>query len=156
MDSALTPPLILSAIALFAVVYVVIQVLQDLRFYSRGSGFLSTNTFFMGTFISFFALGVYVAIARYETCGKSPSTYILASSLFYLFYWLFSLNLTLRAEFYNAGARLPITTGAFYLFMALLVILFIFAYDRCTSAAWLLLIVVGWTMLLMWNWVYKT
>jgi hypothetical protein len=157
MDTTLLPSLIISAIALFAVIYIIIQVLIDLNLYSNASGFPTPTLFFIGTLVSFCALGSYVAIARKESCEHlaKPSSSIVASSLFYLFYWLFVLNLTVRAEYFVNGARLPITSGAFWLFLALCVLLFVLAYDQCSSGRWLLFVPIIWMMFLAWNWVYK-
>jgi uncharacterized membrane protein len=155
MDDCMTAPLLIAVVALIVIAYVVLQVLTDFTVYSKDTGFPTPTIFFIGTLVAFGALGMYVAVARAQLikCDKSIS-FILASSLFYLFYFLFVLNLTLRAEYYVNAARLPTTAGSFWLFLALLVVLIQFLYSPNVGRAFLLFPIV-WCMYLVWNWVYK-
>lgn len=154
MECAITPPLLIATIALFVVAYVVIQVSLDFNVYSKGEGFPSATAYFFGTLTSFYLLGMHVAIARTEFCKNGPCAYLLSSSLFYLFYFLFTLNLTLRTEYYVNAARLPSTAGSFWLFLALSVLLYLFAYSPVNARSFLIVPIL-WTMYLIWNWVYK-
>jgi len=149
----LTPPLFISTVALLVVTYIIIQVLSDFDLYSKDSGFPSSTVFFLGTLVCFYIIGMQVAIAKTESCqsGQCP---LLASSFFYLFYILFTLNLTLRAEYYVNDARLPSTVGSFWLFLALAILLYLFAYSPTLSRPFLFFPII-WIMYLVWNWVNK-
>jgi hypothetical protein len=156
MEAYATPALLISTIALLLVVYIVLQVLLDFNLYSKAEKFPTPSVYFFGTLTAFLLLGMHVAIARTEICKEEgqPSSGLLASSLFYVFYILFTLNLTLRAEYYVNAARLPSTVGSFWLFLALLVLLYLLAYSP-TNAMVFLFFPIIWTIYLIWNWVNK-
>lgn len=159
---SLTPPLFISVVALAVVTYIIIQVLSDFDLYSKDGGFPNSTTYFFGTLACFCVLGMQVCIGRTEhckaqnldECQKTTNYPLLVSSLFYLFYILFTLNLTLRAEYYVNDARLPSTVGSFWLFLALAVLLYLLAYSPQISRPFLLFPII-WVMYLVWNWVNK-
>lgn len=153
-------PLLIPSVTLGVICYVLVEVLQDIQVYTKATGFPSANLFFIGTFVSFYSLGIYVARARIQACQeenclkKQILNPLLASSAFYLFFLLFCFNLTLRSEYFVNGARLPITSGAFWLVCSLLILLFLLAYSSgCNSL--ILFIPIVWVMFLIYNWSYK-
>lgn len=138
------PSLTISAIALALVAYTIVQVILDMKIYSKGSGFTSPDWFFGGTFFSFLLMGLYVGCVN-------ERKYILFSSLFYVFYWLFVLNLTIRAEYYVNRAYPSIVTGAFWLFLSVGIVLILLSVSPCPQY---LGIILAWLLYVMWNWCY--
>lgn len=169
----LIAPCTISTIALAIVTYVISQLSEDLQFYTSKSGFMSMNAYFVGTIITFYSLAAFLAKAQEKYCSeaeiytseshgciheKTISTDILGKwyllpILYFVFYIIFTANLTLRAEYYVKGARIPTTTGAFYLFLCIVILCGVLAFST-GSHVFLLLFPIGWTMLLVWQWMF--
>lgn len=144
----LAAPVTIATITILVIVYIIAQVLLDFNIYSKDTGFLSPNTFFIGTLIALYFTAIHVGLVK----QREYSNYLLSSSLFFVFYFLFTLNLTIRVEYYVNAARLPITAGASWLFLALAILLILFAYDKCDSTRVILLIPIIWVLYLFYNW----
>lgn len=152
MECDVLPFVVLATVAIFTVCYIIIQVLADFDFYSKDSGFPSPTVFFLGTFVSFYCIAILGASIRKE--GTSPLWTVLIIPIFYLLYWLFCMNLTLRTEYYVKGSRLPKLTGAFHLFLALFILCMIAGFAK-TSLIGLIFVPIAWVVFLMWMWLKK-
>lgn len=144
--------LFIAVVAFVIVAYFLSQVNVDLQAYSRATSFPSPNILFFGTLVAFLSTAYYSTVQQRE---RNTSWELLLIPLFYVFYIFFITNATLRAEYFANGARTPITVGAFWLGLCMLVLGGIALKHTGGSSIFYLYVPLIWLAYMTYYWCYS-
>jgi hypothetical protein len=145
---------IFAVISFLICLFVIAQVMQSYLLYEKKSRFPGPFVLFIGTFLSTVVIAyICYIITVYNPKRAIPIFWIFI--LFNIFYMVWFLNLSLRADSFAKGVFYG-GRGSFYMFLTFLMSLFIlyFAWEYSISLGILALLAVVWITFLLFIWIF--